>query len=212
MFYLVKAPWLLQKYYWECLWKVKTEEKVIYLTFDDGPTPGPTDFVLEQLELCNARATFFCLGEQVEKHPETFQKVIEHGHSVGNHSYSHPNGWKTDNDTYLRDIQKAAKLIDSKLFRPPYGRISKFQLYNLINGKTFGMKPVMWHVLSADFDTKVNPDQCYLNVIKNADKGSLVVFHDSDKAFRNLKESLPKVLRYFQEKGYVFEKLDVSSL
>lgn len=207
MFYLIKAPWILQQYYWECLWKIKTEEKKIYLTFDDGPTPGATDFVLEQLQKYQAKATFFCIGEQVEKHPEVYQKVLQEGHAVGNHTWSHPNGFKTESEKYLQDIEKASRLIDSHLFRPPYGRISKFQLYNIINGKRFHLKPVMWHVLSADFDTKISPEQCYLNVVKNAEKGSIVVFHDSDKAFPNMRDSLPRVLRYYKEKGFSFEKI-----
>ncbi len=208
MFYLVKAPWILQKYYWECVWKIKTDEKKIYLTFDDGPTPDVTDFVLEQLEKHNAEATFFCIGEQVKELPTTYENILSAGHAVGNHSFSHPNGWKTDNESYLRDVQKATEFIDSHLFRPPYGRIKKFQLFNLINGKRFQFKPIMWHVLSADFDTNISPEQCYLNVIKNTDNGSLVVFHDSEKAFPNMKIALPKVLSYYSEKGFRFEKLD----
>lgn len=208
MFYLIKAPWLLQQYYWECLWKIKTEEKKIYLTFDDGPTAGATDFVLEQLDKFQAKATFFCIGEQVEKYPEVYQKVLEAGHAIGNHTWSHPNGFKTESEKYLRDIEKASGLIDSQLFRPPYGRITKFQLYNIINGKRFNLKPVMWHVISADFDTKISPEQCYLNVVKNAEKGSIVVFHDSEKAFPNMKDSLPRVLEHFKVRGFSFEKID----
>lgn len=212
MFYLVKAPRLMQRYYWECLWRVKTDEKKIFLTFDDGPTPEVTNFVLEQLALFNAKATFFCIGKQVEENPETYQRIIEAEHAIGNHSYSHLNGWKTNAKDYLEDIRKAAELIDSKLYRPPYGRVTKFQLYNLINGKNFNLKPVMWHVLSGDFDQRISADQCYLNVIKNAGKGSLIVFHDSKKAFGNLKEALPRVLSFYQDKGYTFEKITESLL
>jgi peptidoglycan/xylan/chitin deacetylase (PgdA/CDA1 family) len=208
MFYLVKAPWIVQQYYWECLWKVKTDEKKIYLTFDDGPTPSVTEFVLEQLNLFEAKATFFCIGKNVEDHPQLYQQIIQAGHAIGNHTYSHLNGWKTPDDIYLKDIAHAEQLIHSKLFRPPYGRIRKFQLYNLINGKNYLFKPVMWHILSGDFDTKTTPEQCYLNVVNNARNGSIVVFHDSEKAFPNMSSSLPKVLTYLTEKGFSFEKLE----
>ncbi len=207
MFYLIRAPWLLQQYYWECLWKIETNENKLYLTFDDGPTPEATDFVLRQLQDFDAKATFFCIGEQVEKHPELYQRIIAEGHAVGNHTWSHVNGWKTDSEKYLADVQKASALIHSNLFRPPYGRITKFQLYNLINGKQYRLKPVMWHVISADFDTKISPEHCYLNVVRNAEKGSIVVFHDSDKAFPNMRDALPRVLTYYKEKGFSFEKL-----
>lgn len=208
MFYLIRAPRILQLYYNECLWKVKTTEKKIYLTFDDGPVPGPTDFVLDTLAQYNAKATFFCIGQRVEQQPELYQQLIDAGHAVGNHSYTHLNGWKTNSKKYLSDIRKASEVIDSKLFRPPYGRISKFQLHNLIGGKGFGFKPVMWHVLSADFDERIDPGQCYLNVVRNAGKGSIVVFHDSQKAFPNLRGALPRVLDYYSKRDFVFDLLD----
>lgn len=207
MFYLVKSPWILRQYYWECLWKIETEEKKIYLTFDDGPTPGVTEFVLEQLMRFDAKATFFCIGKNVEGNPALYDRIVEAGHATGNHTYSHLNGWKTPDDKYLQDTDAAAKLIDSKLFRPPYGRIRKFQLYNLTKGKGFLFTPVMWHILSGDFDPKTSPDQCYLNVVNHANKGSIVVFHDSVKASPNMKSALPRVLSYFQEQGFTFEKL-----
>ena len=206
MFYLIKAPALLQKYYHECVWKFRTREKKIWFTFDDGPSPEATPFVLEQLDKFNAKATFFCIGQQVEMHPELFQEIIQRGHTVGNHSFSHLNGWKTDNATYFNDVQKAASLIDSKFFRPPYGRIRKFQI-KMLQGKQLNLKIIMWHVISADFDSSISPDQCYLNVVRNAKEGSIVVFHDSKNAFPNLKEALPKSLKYFKEKGYSFEPL-----
>lgn len=206
MFYLIKAPWLLQKYYHECLWKIKTDEKKIYFTFDDGPSPEATPYVLEQLEKFNAKATFFCIGEQVEKYPDIFQLVVDNGHRVGNHSYSHLNGWKTENEKYFRDVAKAAQLIESDLFRPPFGRISKFQIHALM-GKQLNLRIVMWHVISADFDTSLSPDQCYLNVVRNAGPGSIVVFHDSDKAFKNLKGSLSRTLEYFREREFELEAI-----
>lgn len=208
MFYLVRPPWVFRQYYWECLWEVETEEKKIFLTFDDGPSPEITEFVLRQLGQYDARATFFCIGKNVEANPGLYQQILSDGHSTGNHTYSHLNGWKTNSEKYIEDIDRASNFITGKLFRPPYGRISKFQLYNLINGQGLRYKPVMWHVLSGDFDPKTKPEQCYLNVTRNAGKGSIVVFHDSKKAFPNLKEVLPRVLKFYTEKGFTFEQLD----
>lgn len=212
MFYLVKSPWIIQQYYWECLWKIKTADKKIYLTFDDGPTPGVTEFVLDQLNQYDAKATFFCIGKNVETNLSLYERIIAEGHTTGNHTYSHLNGWKTTNDEYLRDIDKAAETIKSRLFRPPYGRIRKFQLFNLIRGKKYLFTPVMWHVLSGDFDPQTKPEQCYLNVVNNATSGSIVVFHDSDKAYPRMSDALPKVLAFFKAKGFSFEALKEAEL
>lgn len=207
MFYLVKAPRLLQLLYPDCLWKVQTEEMKAYLTFDDGPHPEITPYVLEQLALFQAKATFFCIGEQVEKHPDIYQQIIHAGHRTGNHTYSHLNGWKTSDEKYFKDVEKAATVIKSNLFRPPYGKIRRFQL-KIITGERLGLKPVMWHVLSGDFDTSLKPEQCYLNVVKNTSPGSIIVFHDSEKAFPRLKDTLPKALKYLKDKGFSFDILD----
>ena len=206
MFYLVKTPWLLKKIYPECIWKINTIEKVIYLTFDDGPQPRATPFVLDELKKYNAKATFFCIGKNVEENFELYQKIIEEGHAVGNHSYNHLNGWKTDDAVYLDNIYKAKKVIDSNLFRPPYGRITKFQLKNLPAEK-YKLKTIMWSVLSGDFDEVVSGEECYLTVVKNTKEGSIVVFHDSEKAFKRLSYALPLVLEYFTKKGFEFRSI-----
>lgn len=206
MFYLVKTPWILKKFYPGCTWDIKTVEKVIYLTFDDGPHPAATRFVLEELKKYNAKATFFCIGKNVEDNFHLYTQIIEEGHAVGNHTYDHLNGWKTDDKVYLDNIFKAKKLIDSNLFRPPYGRITKFQLKQLAGDK-YGLKPVMWSVLSGDFDSEVKGEECYLTVTKNAREGSVVVFHDSEKAMSRLQYALPKVLQYFTEKGFEFKSI-----
>lgn len=203
MFYLVKTPWLLKKIYPQCIWDIKTVEKVIYLTFDDGPHPEATQFVLEELKKYNAKATFFCIGKNVEDNFDLYKKIIEEGHAVGNHTYNHLNGWDTDDKIYLDNIFKARKIIDSNLFRPPYGKISRFQLQQL-SGDKFKLKPVMWSVLSGDFDKEVKGEECYLTVTKNAKEGSIVVFHDSEKALERLQHALPLVLKYFTEKGFEF--------
>lgn len=207
MFYLVKSPWWLRKFYANCVWKIDTQEKVLYLTFDDGPHPQATPFVLSVLREYGARATFFCIGRNVEEHPRLYTQILNEGHMPGNHTYSHLNGWKTDDSTYLKDVSRAAGVIDSNLFRPPYGRITKFQL-SALNGNNLQLKTIMWSVLSGDFDTKVKPEQCYLNVVHHARPGSILVFHDSAKAFTNLRDTLPRVLDYYSRKGYRFLPLD----
>jgi peptidoglycan/xylan/chitin deacetylase (PgdA/CDA1 family) len=211
MFYLVKSPWLLQKYFSECTWKINTDQNELYLTFDDGPNPMVTSFVLDELKKYNAKATFFCLGKNVEQYFDIYKKILNDGHQVGNHTFSHLNGWNTKDKIYVDDIAKAARIIDSNLFRPPYGRITKFQL-RLLKKSALQLKPVMWDVLSGDFDASLKPENCYLNVIKNAERGSIIVFHDSAKAFSNLQYALPRVLSFYSEKGFVFRPLQENLL
>ena len=203
--YLIRTPWWVKIVYPECTWNVKTGEKVLFLTFDDGPHPSATSFVLEQLNKYNGRGTFFCIGKNVEQHFKIYSSVIEAGHSVGNHTYDHLNGWKTSDKKYLENIFKAKQIIDSNLFRPPYGRITKFQLAQLSADK-YKMKTIMWSVLSGDFDTKLSPENCYLNVVRNAKPGSIVVFHDSEKSYEKLRIVLPLVLEYFSKRGFEFKK------
>lgn len=183
----------------------------MYLTFDDGPNPMVTSFVLDELKKYNAKATFFCLGKNVEQYFDIYKKILNDGHQVGNHTFSHLNGWNTKDKIYVDDIAKAARIIDSNLFRPPYGRITKFQL-RLLKKSALQLKPVMWDVLSGDFDASLKPENCYLNVIKNAERGSIIVFHDSAKAFSNLQYALPRVLSFYSEKGFVFRPLQENLL
>jgi len=206
MFYLAKTPAFIKKLYPECLWDVKTIENIIYLTFDDGPTPEVTFYVLDELKKYNAKATFFCIGKNVKEHFDIYKRIIAEGHKPGNHTFNHLNGWKTDDREYLEDIKQAANIIDSEYFRPPYGRITKFQL-KALQGENYKLKTVMWSVLSGDFDVKISPENCYLNVIKNVKPGAIVVFHDSLKAFARLKYALPRVLDFFSEKGFQFKIL-----
>ncbi|MCW8897999.1 MAG: polysaccharide deacetylase family protein [Flavobacteriales bacterium] len=201
--YLVKSPFFLKKYYANFIWKIPTTEKIIYLTFDDGPTPEITEWTLTTLKKFNAKATFFCIGNNVSKHPIIFNKIMREGHAVGNHTHHHLNGWHTNNETYLSNIKKCEEVVKSKLFRPPYGRIKKSQ-YELIKND---YQVIMWDVLSGDFDPKTSPEKCLRNVINNATEGAIIVFHDSLKATENLKYTLPIVLSHFTEQGYRFEKL-----
>jgi peptidoglycan-N-acetylglucosamine deacetylase len=209
MNYFVKTPWWLKKIYSSYVWSVDTKEKIIYLSFDDGPHPIATSFVLDELKKYNAKATFFCIGKNVVAEQAIYKRILDEGHAVGNHTYNHFNGWKTKDDIYLDDVKEAGKFIDSIMFRPPYGRITSFQAKN-INGalkKTF-VKIIMWDVISGDFDNSLTGDQCLQNVILNTTKGSMVVFHDSEKAFSRLQFLLPGVLKFFVKKGYRFERLE----
>jgi peptidoglycan/xylan/chitin deacetylase (PgdA/CDA1 family) len=204
VYYTIHPPYILRLLYRKVTWK-SHGEKVIYLTFDDGPHPTLTPHIINLLEQYKAKGTFFCIGENVKKYPEVYASIISNGHKVGNHTHRHLNGWKTLKRRYLEDIRKASELIDSKLFRPPYGRITPAQLRAV---KRKGMQPVMWSVLSGDFDKKLSPEKCAQNVIQNAGPGSVIVFHDSDKASDRMLYALPKVLEHFSALGYVFKGLE----
>ncbi len=206
--YLVKTAWWLKAIYPSFLWNKKEADKVLYLTFDDGPHATATPFVLEQLKQYNAKATFFCIGKNVVEEPLIYQQILNEGHAVGNHTHNHLNGWKTDDVLYVENIQQAAQYIDSTLFRPPYGRIKKAQakqLQSVISNLKFEI--IMWDVLSGDFDTKISPEKCLANVINHAKSGSIIVFHDSTKAWDRLNYALPKTLEHFNKLGYTFKAL-----
>lgn len=206
MFYITKTPKWVKKLFVQSIWDMPQTEKAIYLTFDDGPHKQITPFVLEELDKYNAKATFFCIGKNVEANPLLYNRIKDEGHAVGNHTYDHLDGWKTANDRYLANIEKAREYIDSDLFRPPYGRITRNQ-HKALTVQHIPFKIVMWSVLSGDFDVRISPEQCCKNVLKNTKSGSVVVFHDSDKAFDRLRYTLPIVLKYFSEKGFVFKKI-----
>jgi peptidoglycan/xylan/chitin deacetylase (PgdA/CDA1 family) len=211
LIYFIKTPNWLKWVYKSCFWEIKTDEKKIFLSFDDGPHPQITPFVLEELRKYNAKATFFCIGDNVSKYPDVYKKIIDEGHMVGNHTQNHLNGWKTEDKLYLDNIAMAQKHIDSDLFRPPYGRITRFQLSQLTLLR-FNLKTIMWTILSGDFDKSISKEDCRDNVILNAKEGSIVVFHDSEKARERMTFALPEVLNYFASKGYVFEKITTNIL
>ncbi|HXD77322.1 MAG TPA: polysaccharide deacetylase family protein [Puia sp.] len=206
MWYFVKTPWWLLKLYGRLVWRVSGEEKAIYLTFDDGPNPVATPFVLEELKKYGARATFFCIGKNVEEQPELYRRILLDGHRVGNHTHNHLNGWKVDGKRYVDNVREAAKRIDSDLFRPPYGRIGLLQS-RVLRAAPFHYQIVMWDVLSADFDVALTGEHCARNVYQNGKAGSIVVFHDSEKAFERLRVALPLVLEKFSNEGYRFEAI-----
>ena len=205
MFYFTKKPWILKQIYGKCIWEMDEKQKVLYLTFDDGPHPTETGFILDLLKQYNALATFFCLGENIEAYPDIFHKVVAEGHGVGNHTYSHLDGWRTPNEKYFTDIKKADALIHSKLFRPPYGHITRFEVKRL--REEFQYNTIMWSIMAGDFDKKTSGEQCLKNVTQNAKEGSIIVFHDNDSASANMRYALPHILERFSKEGFRFEKI-----
>ncbi|MFD2517662.1 polysaccharide deacetylase family protein [Salinimicrobium flavum] len=219
---IVKIPNIIKRLYPKRVWDGPATGKKIYLTFDDGPIPGVTPWVLEQLKQFNAKATFFCIGENVEKNPGIFREVIAAGHMTGNHTYNHLNGWKTTGKRYLENTLLAREIMERNsprqelttgenldahlvLFRPPYGKIRESQARQL---QKRGFRIVMWDIVSMDYNLNISPERCYLNVRENAGSGSIIVFHDSQKARRNLEYALPKSLEHFSKEGYSFERLE----
>jgi peptidoglycan-N-acetylglucosamine deacetylase len=202
MIYWHISGWL-RRIYSNVLWNIPGKDKKIYLTFDDGPTPGITEGVLKILDEYNAKATFFCLGRNVERHPEVFEKIVRAGHSVGNHTYSHLRGWKTGNEHYLKDIELADQFIGSKLFRPPYGQIKPTQVKILAEK----YRIILWEVMSHDYESRISKECSLKAVLRYTKESSIVVFHDSVKAWPKLEYILPKVLEEFKGRGYGFERL-----
>lgn len=200
--YLIKTPWWLRLFYPGLLWHKPRQEKTVYLSFDDGPHPEVTPFVLEQLKKYDARASFFCIGKNVQQHPDIVARILEEGHSLGNHTQHHLNGWKTGYNEYLDDIREAQQSISSSLFRPPYGRITRKQAKGVKQLLGKNTLIVMWDVLSADFDTNLSGEQCLQFVVRNSQPGSIIVMHDSAKAWPRLEYLLPRLLKFFHDKGY----------
>jgi peptidoglycan/xylan/chitin deacetylase (PgdA/CDA1 family) len=201
----VRPPYAVRKLYSSLIWRMPSTEKKVYLTFDDGPIPTVTPWVLEVLKKHNAQATFFCIGENVEKHPEVYEQILTEGHAVGNHTYNHLNGWKTRDEEYFRNIEKCATLVNSKLFRPPYGKIKRSQIKNLTSHISHLKSIIMWDVLSYDYDPTVSPEKCLRNVLRYTRPGSIIVFHDSLKARKNLEYVLPTVLEQLSLQGFEFD-------
>lgn len=208
--YFIKTPWIVKKFFPNYIWSLPTDEKIVYITFDDGPHPTITPWVLDQLKQYDAEASFFCIGDNVEKFPEVYKEILESNHAGGNHTYHHLNGWRTEDEKYLNDISKASQIIRSNLFRPPYGRIKNKQAKQIANAmQSTSAKIIMWDVLSADFDSSFSPEQCLNNILENFSSGSIIVFHDSEKAFNNLKFALPKTLEFLYEKEFRCKKIEL---
>jgi len=198
--YTVRPPVFLKWYYPALTWHRSRAEKRIFLTFDDGPIPDVTPFVINTLKSYHIKATFFCVGENIKKHPELFDCLVENGHRIGNHTYNHLNGWKTPDDIYLQNINQCQQLAHTNLFRPPYGRARRSQYKRL--RETYDI--IMWDVLSGDFDTGLSPDNCLCNVIKHTRNGSIVVFHDNIKATPRITYALPRAIEHWLGQGYAF--------
>ncbi len=201
--YLVRTPEIIQNLFPNFVWRIPTNDKRIYLTFDDGPIPEVTPWVIDHLNNYNAKATFFCVGENVQKHPGVFIKLRKNGHSVASHTNNHISGWSTENIPYFHNVRRGATLVKSPIFRPPYGRIKPSQMPFLMRHYHI----VMWDVLSGDFDPKISEEQCLDNVLENTRPGSIIVFHDSLKSQKKLEFVLPQVLSYFTKLGYTFQPL-----
>lgn len=193
------------------IWRLPNTDKKIYLTFDDGPISEVTEWVLDILKHENIKATFFCIGDNIKKHPEVFRRIISENHAIGNHTFNHLNGWKTAAKYYIENVQLCEEEIlkhthlKSKLFRPPYGKIRRTQASAIQN---LGYKIIMWDVLSYDFDKDLRQEECLFKVVKNTSSGSIIVFHDSLKANNNLKFILPKAIQLLKKKGFVFDKIN----
>lgn len=202
--YFIKMPRIIQTLFPKYLWQIPSHEKVVYLTFDDGPIPKVTPWVVDTLDKYGAKGTFFCVGDNIRKHPEVYQYVIDKGHQTGNHTFNHLSGWNTDNNSYFSNISECADLVNTGLFRPPYGRMKPSQFQFL--SQEFDV--VMWDVLSGDFDPKLTIEECYENVVNNVQSGSIIVFHDSLKSEEKIRAVLPRVLHYLRENGYTCKGIE----
>ncbi len=203
---MVKIPFFVPYFYPKRVWHFSRREKTIYLTFDDGPIPEITPWVLKELKKYHAKATFFCIGKNIEENSTIFKQISLEGHTVGNHTFNHLNANKVSDKEYTENTVKAEPYFEkgAKLFRPPYGKLNSKKA-NLLLSK--GYKIIMWDVLSADFDQSITEERCLKNVMKNTREGSVVIFHDSKKAAKNLQYVLPKMLAHFSEKGYAFKAI-----
>ncbi len=200
MLTVARPPYLLRKIYPRCVWRMPANNNKIYLTFDDGPVPEVSPWVLDVLKHYKVKATFFCVGDNVKKHPEIYERILTEGHQVGNHTYNHIKGLRSANNDYFENVQQCHELVNSRLFRPPYGQIKHSQQNYL--AKKF--RVIMWDVLSYDYSHLVSKEKCLNNVIKNTRNGSIIVFHDSVKAYPNLQFALPRAIEYLQDKRFRF--------
>ena len=201
--YFIKTPKIARSILKKAVWTIPNKDRRIFLTFDDGPTSSITSQTLDILREYKIQATFFCLGSQVEKHPELFKRIIDEGHTVGNHSYSHPKGWVTSNKEYIEDIKKGQSLTNSNLFRPPYGKIKRSQ----VNALSSGTKIILWDVLPGDFSAKNDVEKVVSNTLNSAESGSIIVLHDNNKCGNKMLQALPVIIEKLKEKKYYFSPI-----
>jgi peptidoglycan/xylan/chitin deacetylase (PgdA/CDA1 family) len=199
----VRPTYLLKSVFPSLIWRKDPSLKKLYLTFDDGPVPEITPWVLDLLKEENIKATFFCVGDNVQKNPEMYQRILNEGHCVGNHTYNHMNGWDFPTKEYLQNIEQCAELVNSSLFRPPYGKLKPSQVSNLTSQYSI----IMWDVLSGDYDKNTSPEKCLKNVKDHFRNGSIIVFHDSQKAKENLMFALPQFIKHAKKEGFEFDVL-----
>tara|TARA_B100000902_G_scaffold36714_2_gene43869 strand:- start:14277 stop:14894 length:618 start_codon:yes stop_codon:yes gene_type:complete len=204
MIFKAKMPKILQKIFPSLVWKCLTNERKVWLTFDDGPNPKVTNYILNVLKKNNIKATFFCVGNKIEKYPDIINKIKQEGHIIGNHSYSHINGFKTSTKKYIKDISKCQKLIpNTKIFRPPFGKITPIQISKLKQD----FKIIMWDVMAYDFRDSLTKEECLLNVTDNVESGSIIVLHDNLKSFEKIKYLLPKIIDKLKDRKFNFSEI-----
>jgi peptidoglycan/xylan/chitin deacetylase (PgdA/CDA1 family) len=199
----VRLPGFITSLFKDAIWRFDEPGQIVYLTFDDGPIPDVTPWILELLEKEDIKATFFCVGENVSNFPELYKQILDGGHSVGNHTYNHLQGLKNDNQNFIRNIEKAGLYIDSDLFRPPHGFMKSSQ-YKYLKEK---FSIVMWDLVSCDYDSRLKPEKVLKNVKNFVRPGSILTFHDSKKAKKNLIKALPLSIKWMKEQGYSFETI-----
>ncbi len=200
----LKPPRIIRRIYPDLVWEIE-DSSSIFLTFDDGPTPGITEWILSTLRKYNAKATFFVLGKNVEMYPDLYELILADGHKIGNHTYSHQKGWRMSLERYVEDVDFANDTLNTDLFRPPYGQITPSQ--SRLLGQRFRL--IMWSIISRDYNSRLSPQKCYNNVAKYLEAGSIVVFHDSDKSFKNMSYALPRVLKLAKDMGLECKVIDI---
>ena len=206
--HFVRTPGWLKQLFPGCVWDIPEKEKTLYLTFDDGPHPVITPQLLDWLKQYNAKATFFCIGDNVLRYPDVYRRLLTEGHTVGNHTHQHVNGWKTGTAEYLANVDRAARHIQSDLFRPPYGRITRRQLKGL-RSRERNMQVIMWNILAGDWVEDLSPESCFRRVSQRIRGGEIIVFHDSEKAWPRVAYAIPKLLEEFTASGFRFEAIPV---
>ena len=202
--YFAKTPKAAQRLFPSLIWKIKCSRKEVFITFDDGPTPEFTQWILNLLNSLEIKSTFFCVGEKAKRYPNLISEILKKGHSIGNHTYSHKNGWFSTVDSYLKEIEKCSDFVNkTNLFRPPYGKIYPWQIKKVLKN----YKIIMWDILSFDFKKNQNSEKFQKNILDNIERGSIIVFHDNKNSEKILKENLEDVLRKIRKKGFSFSTL-----